>query len=81
MAKKYVTICDWCQADVGDYPSFFVQTGWQADAAGGPSERSGRDFDLCDKCVRKALGILIGDIKSFKEAESFLVSLFKKVGG
>jgi hypothetical protein len=54
--KKTVTVCDRCGKDVESrHHPFFLQTGWQPDAAGGPSEPTGEEFDWCNDCARYCL--------------------------
>ena len=80
MASRMVTFCDLCQSQIEkQYPlgRFFIQTGWQADAAGGPSERDGKQFDLCDNCLRRAFAIAIECLKDFEVAKRFLDKLLK----
>ena len=77
MAQRMVTFCDLCQSQIERRYPFFIQTGWQSDVAGGPSERDGRQFDLCDNCLRRAFAIAIECLKDFEVAKSFLDKLLK----
>lgn len=69
MATKQYKTCDLCnntELTGCRIHGIFLQTGWQSDPAGGPSEADGKDYDLCDSCMVKLVQHILRDLKDFE---------------
>lgn len=68
MATRVITEtdCDRCEKKNVPVKTISLQTGWEPDPAGGASQRTGIEFDLCIECMAE---ILRADLKNTPHKE------------